>query len=470
MIKDPTSLHAILLNSGLQSKDNALYQVIHELINGLSSVSSSSSSNSGGSSGGIPGPQGLQGIQGLQGAPGMDSENYSDSIIIPATLQNLVSLFNQGLVIFAGPSGNLAQNPKFTWDDANGLLKIYKTFTDASNYERLTVGGSGTILEIASEAAGTGVIRRIRIGNATGGFWDILGAADTGTSGDLRPSSTASQSIGQAGSAVKAIFLTSTLTWDGFARIYSTVDAKLVLQNNALAVGVGLDFTTNGILKFKLFDFSLFADTVHARIGGGGVAPTYTLDITDAAAPGRIGTAFIGTWPVAPTYALFGNQALNQTIVGNYALLQDPTGVTFLNSTSTIHFRIANAEGGSFNGGAWTFGFPLLVTGYVSHTQAEVDKSYQIYTPATLATVTMSAGQQRAIINPAGTIAVLTVTLPPTPVDGQIAGISFTQIVSALTVNAPGGATVVAAPTSAAVDTTFRFLYQASSTSWFPAA
>ena len=99
-----------------------------------------------------------------------------------------------------------------------------------------------------------------------------------------------------------------------------------------------------------------------------------------------------------------------------------------------------------------------------------IDKSYNIATPATLATVTMSANQQRQVINPAGTIAVLTVTLPPTPTDGQIAGISFTQIVSALTVNAPAGATVVQAPTSAAVDTNFRFIYQASSTSWFPAA
>ncbi len=99
-----------------------------------------------------------------------------------------------------------------------------------------------------------------------------------------------------------------------------------------------------------------------------------------------------------------------------------------------------------------------------------IDKSYNIATPATLATVVMSANQQRQIINPAGTIAVLTVTLPSSPVDGQIAGISFTQIVSAVTINAPGGATVVGPPTSAAVNSEFQFIYQASSTSWFPAA
>jgi len=128
-------------------------------------------------------------------------------------------------------------------------------------------------------------------------------------------------------------------------------------------------------------------------------------------------------------------------------------------AATTLQFRLADNSADC----------PISMSGY-THSSAEIDKTYQIYTPATLATVTMSAGQSRAILNPAGTIAVLTVTLPPTPVDGQIAGIAFTQIVSALTVNAPGGATVAAAPTSAAVDTNFRFLYQASSTTWFPAS
>ncbi len=103
-----------------------------------------------------------------------------------------------------------------------------------------------------------------------------------------------------------------------------------------------------------------------------------------------------------------------------------------------------------------------------THSGAENDKTYQIYAPVTGGTVTMSANQSRAIINPLAGLALLTVTLPPTPVDSQVAGFSFTQTIAGLTVNAPGGATVVAPPTTAAVDSNFRFLYQASSTSWFP--
>src|SRR5438132_274512 len=38
---DPTRLYTALLNTGLQSRDNPLYQVIHDLIQTLSQVSSS---------------------------------------------------------------------------------------------------------------------------------------------------------------------------------------------------------------------------------------------------------------------------------------------------------------------------------------------------------------------------------------------------------------------------------------------
>ncbi len=103
-----------------------------------------------------------------------------------------------------------------------------------------------------------------------------------------------------------------------------------------------------------------------------------------------------------------------------------------------------------------------------THSGAEIDKTYTIVVPVTGDTKTMAAGQSRIIFNPAGTLALLTVTLPSSPVDGQVTGMSFTQIITGLTVNAPGGATVVAPPTTAAVDSNFRFLYQASSTSWFP--
>lgn len=95
-------LFSQLLNTGLQTKDNPLYQVIYSLIGavtGLEKDISASSSSSGGSTtiinnniqqiigdlGSssdnesntiiIPGPEGTQGIQGIQGPPGIDADD-----------------------------------------------------------------------------------------------------------------------------------------------------------------------------------------------------------------------------------------------------------------------------------------------------------------------------------------------------------------------------------------------------------
>jgi len=55
-------------------------------------------------------------------------------------------------------------------------------------------------------------------------------------------------------------------------------------------------------------------------------------------------------------------------------------------------------------------------------------------TPLTGTTVTMPATQQFLYVTPAGTIAALTVRLPPNPQNGQGVAISFLQIVTTLTI------------------------------------
>ena len=46
MAFDPARLYSILLNTGLQTKNNPLYQVIYNLIGSVSSLTNSSSSSS----------------------------------------------------------------------------------------------------------------------------------------------------------------------------------------------------------------------------------------------------------------------------------------------------------------------------------------------------------------------------------------------------------------------------------------
>jgi hypothetical protein len=80
------------------------------------------------------------------------------------------------------------------------------------------------------------------------------------------------------------------------------------------------------------------------------------------------------------------------------------------------------------------------------HDGAELEAAYggstiTAVTPLTGTTVAFAANQTLMFINPAGTIAALTVLLPPNPTQGQRAAMSFGQIVTALTVQtATGGA------------------------------
>lgn len=94
------------------------------------------------------------------------------------------------------------------------------------------------------------------------------------------------------------------------------------------------------------------------------------------------------------------------------------------------------------------------------------DSNYS--TPTTGSTVTMAANQPRAILNPAGTLATLTVSLPPTPVDNQTARVSSTQVITSLTVSAPGGASVLALPSDLVTGQSFEAIYRAADTTWYP--
>src|SRR6266404_3131230 len=79
---------------------------------------------------------------------------------------------------------------------------------------------------------------------------------------------------------------------------------------------------------------------------------------------------------------------------------------------------------------------------------------YAYNAPLTGASITVTNLQRRLILEPAGTIATLTVVLPvpgagaTALVDNQLFGLCTTQIVTALTVTAGAGTTVLNAPTA----------------------
>lgn len=91
----------------------------------------------------------------------------------------------------------------------------------------------------------------------------------------------------------------------------------------------------------------------------------------------------------------------------------------------------------------------------------------QYVAPVTTDSVTIAAGTTHLVIEPAGTIAALTVVLPTAPADGTLVQFCSTQIVTTLTLTPGGSDTVVTDTTALAVDTAIKYIYRASSSKWY---
>jgi hypothetical protein len=96
---------------------------------------------------------------------------------------------------------------------------------------------------------------------------------------------------------------------------------------------------------------------------------------------------------------------------------------------------------------------------------------YQYTAPLTGASVTIANNIGSLVIDPAGTIAALTVVMPAAPVDGQWLNIASSNTVTALTLTPGAGQTIAQAPTAITVSTTapygYRFIYRAANTKWY---
>lgn len=99
----------------------------------------------------------------------------------------------------------------------------------------------------------------------------------------------------------------------------------------------------------------------------------------------------------------------------------------------------------------------------------------QYSTPLTGVSQTIDANTRQVLIEPAGTIAAHTIVLPAASAlqDGQRLGFCTTQVVTALTVTAGSGTTVMNAPTAMLVPVAtgaascVEWIYYATTTKWY---
>ncbi|MDB5584879.1 MAG: hypothetical protein JWR80_10055 [Bradyrhizobium sp.] len=99
----------------------------------------------------------------------------------------------------------------------------------------------------------------------------------------------------------------------------------------------------------------------------------------------------------------------------------------------------------------------------------------QYSTPLTGVSITVAAGTRQVIVEPAGTIAALTLVLPAATglTEGQRLGFCTTQIITTLTLTAGTGTTIMNGPTAMLVPVAtgaascVEWIYVASTTKWY---
>lgn len=73
----------------------------------------------------------------------------------------------------------------------------------------------------------------------------------------------------------------------------------------------------------------------------------------------------------------------------------------------------------------------------------------------------------KTLLNPAGTLATGTITMPASPDDGTVVGVSTTQTVTSLTVSANTGQSINNAVTTLTAGSTVSYIYRATDKTWY---
>jgi hypothetical protein len=211
-------------------------------------------------------------------------------------------------------------------------FRIYNTFTDASNYERLMLNApTGNSAQILSEAAGTGTARALRLGTSgnaslifrTNGadVWTINGSGhllastdnsfDIGASGATRPRNVyigTDLTVGGSylGSAGVQAGGATTFVWAGRSRLASPSSGVVTLFNNGSTDFDRLQFggTTSAFPALKRsgtgISVRLADDTADAGLTAASITTSATtLHTTSAALTNGAGVA-TGTLTNAP--------------------------------------------------------------------------------------------------------------------------------------------------------------------------
>lgn len=147
-------------------------------------------------------------------------------------------------------------------------------------------------------------------------------------------------------------------------------------------------------------------------------------------------------FPGTMAQAVVANPSANAFPNGTLIMCSD--GVMFTNKTANTYY-----------------GFTPLGIG------ASANASLSRQVPLTGASIQVAAGVYTLVLNPAGTLAALTVVFPQAPVDNQNFLLTSSQIVTALTLTPGAGSTINAAATSLAANVAIEYRFVLADLKWY---
>ena len=202
---------------------------------------------------------------------------------------------------------------------------------------------------------------------------------------------------------------------------------------------------------------------------------THTVNSANAFCIGRQNTnqgsyAFVGGYLSSATdsYCFTFGSSISNTHAGNFVIGDQNTGVTA--SSAVDMFRATFGNGFMFyyrSGGTATLSTSINATGDLISSKGRSDQSYSLQAPATGFSITIAAGVRTLLLNPAGTLATGTITMPAAPINGQEIRVTSSQIITSLTVSPNASQSILAAPTTLAVGIGFAYIYNTSATTWY---
>jgi hypothetical protein len=151
---------------------------------------------------------------------------------------------------------------------------------------------------------------------------------------------------------------------------------------------------------------------------------------------------------------------------GSFIWADHSSASTFADSAAN-QFLVRAAGGFYFNTATSTTAVQIDTSSNLINLKGTSDQSFSYQTPATGFSITIGAGVKTLILDPAGTLATGTITMPASPINGQEIRFSSSQIITGLTVSANSGQTISNAPTTITAGMGFGYIYRTTSTNWY---